>query len=66
VVRRIRLVTQPYRHVEGRSWEPVSATAEYQDLTSSPAGFDADLDAEGPLRRVQTGLLVDLEVVAAD
>ena len=62
IVRRIQLVTQEYRNVGGVTWEAASATAEYRELTSTPTGFDADLEPEGPLRRMQIGLLVDLEV----
>lgn len=62
VVRRIRLVTQEYRNVGGATWESASTTAEYRELTSTPAGFDPDLEPEGSLRRMQIGLLVDLEI----
>lgn len=62
VVRRIQLVTQEYRNVGGVTWEPASATADYQELTSTPPEFDADLESPAPHRRMQIGLLVDLEV----
>lgn len=62
LVRRIRLVTREYRNVGGVTWGPASPAAEYRELTSTPAGFDADIEPEGSLRRLQIGLLVDLEI----
>jgi hypothetical protein len=66
VVRRIRLVTEDYRNASGVAWEPVRGSARYEDVARTPDSFvRSDLDVGGAVHAMQTGLLVDLELVPA-
>jgi hypothetical protein len=60
-VRRIQMVTRPYIPAGERGWIPKPAEAELRDLPQSPPGF-TDEETLPELRRIQTGLLVSLDV----
>lgn len=60
VVRRIRLVTQRYKNLGGKTWAPASSIAEYRELTASPDSFHRGLERHPT--QVDIGLLIDLEV----
>jgi hypothetical protein len=60
------MVTQPYVSAAERTWIPRHGEAELRELAQSPPGF-GDEQTLPELRRIETGLLVLLDVeVEAD
>jgi len=64
VVRRIRLVTQPYESTDGIEWVPAPIEPELSDLDRSPSQFRFHRPPETRLAPNETGLVVDLDVAA--
>lgn len=65
-VRRIFLVTEPYRLADARTWVRAAGPGDLREVPRAPDSFeDRTVDEQAGTARFETGLLVELDLASA-